>query len=98
MKFFTPDTRMEEPLAVLMLAMLSWCPCDIVGLSWCLQVGCCFSTFKVRGNEKGWYKLSPAKQKLSQEIADILLLTPHRPEQLQGRLGKNYISLSKHTS
>lgn len=78
---------------VLMLAMSSWCPCDIVDLSWWLQVGCCFSTFKVREGGKGWCKLSPAKQKLPQKIADRLLLTSRWPEQLQGRLGKKELHI-----
>lgn len=78
--FFTPETeRVQEQLLVATSVRLGWCLCDAVDLflmlaSWwlLLQPSCPHS-----GREegvKGWHKLSSAKQKHSQRVANRLWL------------------------
>ena len=84
-RFFTPEIgRVVAQLLVLMSAMLGWCLYDVIDLfltltSWLLllQPSCPHSEWEEDG--KGWHKLSPAKQKLSQRVANRLLLTSHWP-------------------
>ena len=73
--FFTPETeRVQEQLLVATSVRLGWCLCDAVDLflMLLLQPSCPHS-----GREegvKGWHKLSSAKQKHSQRVANRLWL------------------------